>query len=291
MHLIAMKLKEALGIPWIADFRDPWTEIEYYDDLRLTHRSDRKHHRLEHEVLSKADTVVTVTPNWARNLGRLGNRNVRVIYNGFDQDDCYSPINKSPIAEGTFSITYIGVLMEVRNPEKLWQAFGELIKEDPTFGKALKVNLIGQIDTSVRRCIVENGLADHVNYQTYVPHEQVAAINKDSSVLLLTLNPESKPLAKGLVPAKLYEYIASQRPIICIGPEDGDAAQILKETNSGITIDFEDKDKMKQVILDLYQRYKTDGLPDNETTSIEKYSRKALAGEYGKLLGKITDLP
>lgn len=291
MHLIAMKLKEVLGIPWIADFRDPWTEIEYYDDLHLTHRSDRKHHRLEHEVLSKADTVVTVTPNWARNLGRLGNRNVRVIYNGFDQDDCYSPINKSPIAEGTFSITYIGVLMEVRNPEKLWQAFGELIKEDPTFGKALKVNLIGQIDTSVRRCIVENGLADHVNYQTYVPHEQVAAINKDSSVLLLTLNPESKPLAKGLVPAKLYEYIASQRPIICIGPEDGDAAQILKETNSGITIDFEDKDKMKEVILDYYQRYKTDGLPDNETTSIEKYSRKALAGEYGKLLGKITDLP
>ena len=287
MHLIAMKLKEAMSIPWIADFRDPWTEIEYYDDLHLSRRSDRKHHHLEHEVLGKADTIVTVTPNWARNLGRLGNRNVRVIYNGFDTEDCYSTISQNQIAKGSFSITYIGVLMEVRNPEKLWQAIGELIKEDPSFGKALKVNLIGQIDNSVRRCIVESGLENNVLYQAYVPHNQVAAINKDSSVLLLTLNPDSKPLAKGLVPAKLFEYLASQRPILCIGPEDGDAAQILKETNSGITIGFEDKDKMKQVILDLYQQYKTNGLPDNETSSIEKYSRKALAGDYARLLDKI----
>ena len=287
MHLIAMKLKVAMNIPWIADFRDPWTEIEYYDDLHLTSRSDRKHHRLEHEVLSKADTIVTVTPNWARNLGRLGNRNVRVIYNGFDTEDCYSTISQNQIAKGSFSITYIGVLMEVRNPEKLWQAIGELIKEDLSFGKALKVNLIGQIDDSVRKSIVENGLTNQVNYQTYVPHDQVAAINKNSSILLLTLNPDNKPLAKGLVPAKLFEYLVSGRPIFCIGSEDGDAAQILKETNAGITIGFDNKEKMKEVILDYYQQYKTNGLPDNETTSIEKYSRKALAGEYASLLDKI----
>jgi hypothetical protein len=287
MHLIAMKLKEAMSIPWIADFRDPWTEIEYYDDLHLTSRSDRKHHRLEHEVLSKADTIVTVTPNWARNLGRLGNRNVRVIYNGFDQDDNYSSNVVSQITEGTFSITYIGVLMKVRNPEKLWQALGELVKGDPSIGKDLKVNLIGQIDNSVRNSIVENGLTNKVNYQTYVPHDQVAAINKNSSVLLLTLNPDNKPLAKGLVPAKLFEYLASGRPILCIGPNDGDAARILKETKAGITIGFDDKEKMKEVIMDYYQQYITNGLPDNETTSIEKYSRKALAGEYASLLDKI----
>lgn len=287
MHLIAMKLKEVLGIPWIADFRDPWTEIEYYEDLRLTRRSDCKHHNLEHEVLSKADTVVTVTPNWARNLGRLGNRNVRVIYNGFDHDDSYSPNAVSHITEGTFSITYIGVLMKVRNPEKLWQALGELVKGDPSFGKVLKINLIGQFDNSVRRSIVENGLTNQVNYQTYVPHDQVAAINKNSSVLLLTLNPDNKPLAKGLVPAKLFEYLASGRPILCIGPEDGDAARLLEETKAGITIGFDDKERMKEVIMDYYQQYKTNCLPDNETTSIEKYSRKALAGEYTKLLEKI----
>ena len=69
MHLIAMKLKEALGIPWIADFRDPWTEIDYYNDLHLTRWADRKHHRLEREVLTKTDKVITVAPDGARRLG------------------------------------------------------------------------------------------------------------------------------------------------------------------------------------------------------------------------------
>ena len=79
MHLIAMKLKEALGLPWIADFRDPWTEIDYYDKLHLTKRADRKHHRLEHEVLTKADKVVTVAPDGARLIENLGGKDVASV--------------------------------------------------------------------------------------------------------------------------------------------------------------------------------------------------------------------
>ena len=96
MHLIAMKLKEALGLPWIADFRDPWTEIDYYDELHLTKRSDRKHHCLEHEVLTKADNVVTVGPDGARRLEKLGAKDVATIYNGFDRDDdAHTPVTLS----------------------------------------------------------------------------------------------------------------------------------------------------------------------------------------------------
>lgn len=285
MHLIAMKLKKELGIPWIADFRDPWTEIEYYDDLHLTQRSDRKHHQLEREVLTKADKVVTVSHDWSKRLGRLGNRNVRVIFNGFDQDDLpQSAGNKND--DGVFSITYIGVLMKVRNPDKLWQAFGELVKEDESFSNSLKINLIGQIDHSVKKSIADNGLDRNVSLVPYVPHDQVAAINNNSSVLLLTLNPDSKPFSKGLVPAKLFEYLASGRPILCIGPEDGDAAHILTETHAGQTVSFENKEKMKEIVKDLYNKYLMNGLPSNESKEVEKYSRRALAGEYGRLLDK-----
>ena len=289
MHLIAMKLQSSLNIPWIADFRDPWTEIEYYDDLHLTRRADRKQHKLEHEVLTKADKVVTVTPDWGRRLGRIGNRNVRVIYNGFDDDDQIAQNTEIKKDGSTFSITYIGVLMEVRNPVKLWQAFGELVKEDDAFAKALKVNLVGQIDNSVKNCIAESGLTEQVSVSPYVPHDQVDAINRNSSVLLLTLNPDSKPLAKGLVPAKLFEYLASGRPILCIGPKDGDAARILKETQAGTTIGFEDKEQMKEVVKDLYHRHLENDLADNEGPAIKKYSRKALTSKYGKLLNEITD--
>jgi glycosyltransferase involved in cell wall biosynthesis len=283
MHLIALKLKEALGLPWIADFRDPWTEIDYYNDLHLTAWADRKHHRLEQEVLTKADKVVTVAPDGARRLGRLGNRNVRTIYNGFDRDDdAQTPVNLSE----QFTITYLGVLSKIQNPSNLWQALAELIKEDSGFDKNLKINMIGQIDSAVVSSIDENGLTQHVAYSPYMPHDQVSAVHRSSTLLLLLLMPDSEPRAKGLLTGKLFEYMASGRPILCIGPEDGDAARILRETGAGQTVSFEDKEKMKEALKNLYQRFLENDLPNNTNTTIEQYSRKNMAEKYAKLLNQ-----
>ena len=283
MHLIALKLKEALGLPWIADFRDPWTEIDYYNDLHLTAWADRRHHRLEQEVLTKADKVVTVAPDGARRLGRLGNRNVRTIYNGFDRDDdTQMPVNLSE----QFTITYLGVLSKIQNPSNLWQALSELIKEDSGFDKSLKINMIGQIDSTVVSSIDENGLTQHVAYSPYMPHDQVSAVHRSSTLLLLLLMPDSEPRAKGLLTGKLFEYMASGRPILCIGPEDGDAARILRETGAGQTVSFEDKVKMKETLKNLYQRFLENDLPNNTSTTIEQYSRKNMAQKYAKLLNQ-----
>ena len=283
MHLIALKLKEALGLPWIADFRDPWTEIDYYNDLHLTAWADRKHHRLEQEVLTKADKVVTVAPDGARRLGRLGNRNVRTIYNGFDRnDDAQTPVNLSE----QFTITYLGVLSKIQNPSNLWQALAELIKEDSGFDESLRINMIGQIDSTVVSSINENGLTHHVAYSPYMPHDQVSAVHRSSTLLLLLLMPDSEPRAKGLLTGKLFEYMASGRPILCIGPEDGDAARILRETGAGQTISFEDKEKIKEALKNLYQRYLENDLPNNTNTTIEHYSRKNMAEKYAKLLNQ-----
>ena len=281
MHLIALKLKEALGLPWIADFRDPWTEIDYYNDLHLTAWADRKHHRLEQEVLTTADKVVTVAPDGARRLGRLGNRNVRTIYNGFDRDDdTQTPVNLSE----QFTITYLGVLSKIQNPSNLWQALAELIKEDSEFDKSLKINMIGQIDSAVVSSIDENGLTQHVAYSPYMPHDQVSAVHRSSTLLLLLLMPDSEPRAKGLLTGKLFEYMASGRPILCIGPEDGDAARILRETGAGQTISFEDKEKMKEALKNLYQRYLNHTLPNNTNTAVEQFSRKNMSEKYAMLL-------
>lgn len=137
MHLIALKLHKALNIPWIADFRDPWTEIDYYDQLHLTPRSDRKHHKLEHEVLTQADQVVTVAPDGARRLEALGACNVKTIYNGFDWNDEDRSTETRPQNE-KFNLTYIGVLSKIQNPENLWEAIGELVEESESFGRNCK---------------------------------------------------------------------------------------------------------------------------------------------------------
>lgn len=283
MHLIAMKLKKDLGIPWIADFRDPWTEIDYYNDLHLTPWADRKHHRLELEVLTQADKVVTVAPDGARRLGRIGNRNVRTIYNGFDRDDDVQTPVRLP---DTFTITYLGVLSKVQNPNNLWQAMAELIKEDSSFDKNLKINMIGQIDSTVVSSIDENGLTQHVNYSPCIPHDQVSAAHRSSTLLLLLLMPDSEPRAKGLVTGKLFEYMASGRPILCIGPENGDAARILRETGAGQTVSFGDKEKIKMTLKNLYQKYLDHNLTGNTSAAVEQFSRKTMAGDYARLLGQ-----
>ena len=282
MHLIAMQLKEALGLPWIADFRDPWTEIDYYSKLRLTRRADRKHHRLEREVLTKADKVVTVSPNWASRLERLGAPKADVVYNGFDESDIVQ--TNDAVASDKFTLTYLGVLFKVRNPESLWQALGELIPEDPVFAEKLQVKLIGQVDKEVMQTIADNGLQSHVTLSPYIPHDQVAEALHQSSILLLPLMSDAETDTLGLIPAKLFEYLASGRPILCIGPTNGDTAHILDEAKAGITVAFEDKERMKTVVKDLYREHSEGKTLFDGNKAIEKYSRKSLAGEYAQLL-------
>ena len=283
MHLIAMKLKKALGLPWIADFRDPWTEIDFYEELHLTMWADRKHHRLEHEVLAKADRVVTVSWNWAKGLERLGAKEAIVIQNGYDWET--SSDHQKTTLSPEFTLTHLGVIGAARNAPALWEALSELKNANEHFSKDLRINLIGQVDQTVVRNLEECGLKDNTVITPHVPHDEVQRLQNASQILLLLVN--NAPNAKGILTGKLYEYLASGRPILAIGPEDGDAARLLDETQTGTVVDFDDKDKMKEVVLAYYQRYKENSLFGNDTSSIEKYSRRSLAGEYAVLLNKV----
>lgn len=282
MHLIALKLKEALGIPWIADFRDPWTEIDYYDDLHLSRWADKKQHKLEYKVLTEADRIVTVSWTWAKGLGRLGNRNVRVIQNGYDWDFELTE-NKEPLSD-EFSLTHLGIIGQARNSPTLWQVLRELKNELDGFGKSLKIRLIGQVDQSVVESLNVCGLMENTEIITQVPHNMVKRFQDSSQVLLLLVN--NAPNAKGILTGKLYEYLASGRPILAIGPEDGDAAKLLEETQAGTIIDFDNKDKMKMAIKSLYHNYLEHNLTSNKSIETEKYSRRALAEEYARLIDK-----
>ena len=282
MHLIAMKLKKRIDIPWIADFRDPWTEIDFYDELHLSRCANRKQHKLERQVLTQADEVVTVSWNWAKGLERLGDRKVQVIQNGYDW--VFDPAEEKPTLSEAFTLTHLGVIGPARNAPTLWQALQELKDEINDFNKALKIKLVGQVDQSVFENLKTCGLTENTEPIAHVSHDEVKRIQDASQVLLLLVN--NAPNAKGILTGKLYEYLASGRPILAIGPEDGDAAQLLKETHAGFIVDFENKEKMKEVIKELYQNYLGNGLPFNDNKEIEKYSRKALAGEYAALLEK-----
>jgi glycosyltransferase involved in cell wall biosynthesis len=278
MHLIALALKAKFNIPWIADFRDPWTNIDFYGALRLTRRSDKKHHRLEREVLSAANRVVVVSRGMAKDFDGIHARDYTVITNGFDGP---VPTGSEDPADEKFTVAHIGSMVPSRNPESLWQALEELCHENPGFRSKLVIKLVGQIDHAVRTSISAHGLEQHLVLIDYLPHNEVARAQVEASVLLLIIN--NTPNAALVVTGKLFEYIRSGRPVLCIGPTGGDAASILSETNTGITVDHPDVKGIKMNLLSYFIRYQ-DGNLKAEGKGIEKYSRKNLTGQMAGIL-------
>ena len=277
-HLIAKKITANYNLPWIADFRDPWTNIDFYNDLMLSKFADRKHKRLEKLVLSSADIILTVGKTLALELSQLGAKRVEVVENGYDKSD----LNKGFInqLDDKFSIAHIGTFSPSRNNETLWKALSELVKEDDFFFNKLELKLIGKIDYSVTESLKKYDLASFVNHIPYLSHDLV--INQQMSSHLLLLMVNNTPNAKGIVTGKIFEYMASNRPTLVIGPSDGDVAEIVSKCNAGVTCDFDDIKKMKVSILNVFYKKQV-----NEP-SIENYSREALTMRLSNMLNDIT---
>lgn len=278
MHLIALGLKEKFDVPWIADFRDPWTDIDFYAKLRLTKWADKIHHKLELKVLTKADHVVTVSPGCAADLGKIINRKIEVIYNGYDPLDYQFT---KPEQSKTFTISHFGAFNKDRNPASLWAAIKEISETNPEFRKLLCIQLIGQTDDSIINDIRKNNLTENLVLIEHLAHQEGLVQLSKSQVLLLPLN--DAPNVKGILPGKMFEYMALQRPILALGPTDADYAKILKETNSGVPLGFDDVVGIKNALQNYFQLFKENKLAV-ESNSYEKYSRKNLAGQFVKLV-------
>lgn len=278
-HLIGLGLQEKLGVSWVADFRDPWTDIDYFHQLPLTKRGLKKHRTQEALVVSKADLVLVVGTTMRQMLLKY-NKNIAVVTNGYD-----GQIDKeSVVLDARFSITHIGLMNEARNPYALWKVLSELCDELPGFAKDLEIKLIGKTDASVQHSIAAEGLVGCVNELGYIPHDQVHQYQKSSQILLLAVN--KVPSAKGIITGKIFEYLLAKRPIVAIGPEDGDLAAILKETHAGDIFDFDTSSRLKEKIVALYQTYKENELVVH-SKHIDKYHRKALTETLASLLKKL----
>ncbi len=278
MHLIALGLKKKFDIPWIADFRDPWTDIDFYHKLRLTKWADQKHRRLEKKVLEKADHIVTVSPGCATDLEKIATKKIEVIYNGFDPTD-YNFVKSEP--DKTFTISHFGAFNKDRNPASLWIALNQLTETNTDLKRLLRIQLIGQTDESIINDINKNNLSGNLILKEHLPHQQGLEELGKSQVLLLPLN--DAPNVKGILPGKMYEYMALRRPILALGPTDADYAGILRETNAGVPLNFDDVKGIKETLLNYFQLFQENKL-EVESGAIEKYSRKNLAARFVGLI-------
>ncbi|MCF8364469.1 MAG: glycosyltransferase family 4 protein [Bacteroidales bacterium] len=281
MHLIAHQLKQITGLPWIADFRDPWTQISYYRDLKLLPWADKKHKQLEKKMLAEADQVMVVSEGMKQEFDAIFSRDYQVIPNGFDEDDI--PKGKI-IRDKKFSIAHIGSLATSRNPAALWEALKQIDDENAGFSEQLEIKLAGKVDINVLDMIKSYGLEKNLTLISYLSHDKVIEEQHKSAVLLLLIH--DTPKAGLILTGKLFEYLSAKRPILCIGPEDGDAAKIISKTQSGATVNRDNTLLIKQQILRFYNDF-VQGTDFNGSTKIERYSRKALTGQLSQIMDQM----
>ncbi len=283
MHLIAMEVCRRMKLPWLADLRDPWTNIDFYKDLKLTKKADALHRKLEKQVLSRAGEVTVISRSMAEDCRRIYERKYEVITNGYDPGD--TDISHPPTPDKKFSIAHIGTLVSTRNPETLWIALKELIAGDSKFAGDLEIKLVGKVDYKVMESIKEYGLEGFLRKIDYLPHDEVVRCQQESAVLLLIIN--NTPNAKMILTGKFFEYLAAKRPILCLGPADGDAAAILSETHAGLLAGFGDAIAMKNNIRSLYKDYVCGNL-NSQSLNIEQFSRPELTRKLAALLDRVT---
>jgi len=282
MHRIALQLHRKTRIPWLADFRDPWTNIDFYKELQLTSIADRIHHKMELEVLKEATRVTVIGPYMATDFKRLYERPYQIITNGFDPDDTGHPLAVQP--KGKFSISHIGTMAASRNPVSLWKALRQLSMEIPGFIEDLEICLTGNVDIVITESIFSYSLDCNLNRIDYLPHDKVIDLQKNSAVLLLQIN--NTPNARMILPGKFFEYMASGRPILCIGPTDGDSATIIKETGCGLTAGFDDVALIKKHLETFYTAYKKKELVVSPA-EINRFSRPELTQRMAALLNEM----
>ena len=283
LHLIGLGLKKSNpNLRWIADFRDPWTQISYHKELKLTSWAAKKHEDLEHEVMSKANLVLATSYTDGDNFKKIGAKRVEVITNGFEEVKQETEKDKE-----YFHITYSGGLEMLRNPLSLWKAINDLSKSNSSFKNDLKLNFYGSLADDVKQTIVDEGLNSNLVVHGYVSHqESLDAINK-ANVLLLT--NFDNVASKGIIPGKLFEYMATGNPILAVGPNDADVEKILLKTKAGEYFNHQEVEKIKSTILNIYNQWLVNPkskfmMNENE---VQQFNRKNLTKKLAEIIHTI----
>ncbi len=269
-QLIGLRLKKEFSIHWVADLRDPWTEIYYNKLLYRTNWAIKRDANLEKKCLENADQIIVVSKSIADSFltkyPAIVNK-VNIIANGYDEDD-FTNIHENNHQENV--ISYVGNLGPQYPIEGFLDAFSELLKKDPTW----KLKFVGNCHAGVKERIYLLRLESYVVFIPYVSHSEAIQSMMNSSVLLLII-PEIED-NKGILTGKLFEYVATGNPILFIGPTDGDAATILNEYGRSWIVSPSDK-------IDLERLFSSNEIQLLSNT-MENYSRKFLTQKLRKLL-------
>lgn len=281
-HLIGLGVKEQFNLPWVVDYRDQWTQIDFYKELNLTWLADKHHKYLEKKVLDNCERITPIGKTMGSDLIAISQTPYTVITNGFDESD---KANQDTALEKKFTITYIGTMNNARDPKVLWKALSELKSEQHPLIQEVEVKLVGKIEDSIKQTIVNYSVEELVNFVGYVNHREALQLQNKAQILLLVINNTWNN--KSILTGKIFEYLASNRPVLCIGPKDGDAAAIINEAGSGLVVEYEEVEVVKVQLKSWYEAFLNNSL-STKSSNIDIYSRRSLTQKMATVLNEIT---
>lgn len=280
-HLLGAYLKKKLNIPWIADYRDLWSNNDYhYFKTGIFSRIDT---HLENKSINFANAIITASQPLAERIEKFHDQNVRAINNGFDRDD----YTFDTIPESKFSITYTGLFYPGRQDTyMLFEAISQLIREKKISEENIQVLFFGRKLEYMEELKLKYSLNNVVRVLGQISSEEAKKRQKAATLLLL-LDEMVKDNTSLVIAAKVYEYLGARRPILCLGAYEGAISDILKRTNSGYFLtSVEDT---KKTILALYKRFYRDGfIPyEGNESVIEQYSYKGISRSLSEIVMEI----
>jgi glycosyltransferase involved in cell wall biosynthesis len=279
LHLIGQQLKQKHGVPWLADFRDPWSQWEFLDTLPMLPFIRRRHEVLEQQVLQLADVVVTISPTFQRDLEKLSGRKIDLITNGYDPADIPQDFTPRLKAANRLHLVYTGIIDAIRNPLPLMQA---LKAEFETAGEEVSWTFVGKVSEQVQQQVqADPWLQSHIHFSGYVPHHEVFDFYSKADALVLILTDTKN--AKGNIPGKLFEYLATGLRVLALGDPRGDSSEILTKAGAGAVLSHADQSAMRLALRTVYQ---TEG-NSQAIGSLEAFSRKTGSKQVAELLDKV----
>jgi glycosyltransferase involved in cell wall biosynthesis len=282
-QLIGLALKQKFGIRWIADVRDPWTDIYYYKDLQHTAWAKKKDAAYEREVIENCDALLVTSSDTKRlflaKAPQVESAKIKVLPNGFDEEDFEDP--SAPPADA-FVITYTGTITETYNIEMFLKATAEVASRHADI--PFRLRFVGKISALIHQQIVGSGLEPVTEVIPFVPHSESVKYLLNSTILLMGIPDVENNFC--ILPGKLFEYLAANKPIICIGPLHSDADRIIDECGAGRVFHYAAFDLMVDHLDQLAQGWKINTNLDLPYIAYHRYSRRNLTGELARIILK-----
>lgn len=285
-HLVAHILKRRSGLPWVADFRDPWTQNTYVSYPSPVLQLENK---MEAAVVRAADKITTINRFMTQDIqqkyiNQPADKFVTITH-GFDPQDFPAPNSKRNCSSGKFTITYTGGLYGKRKVDTFLYAVKELVNDNESLNDKLNIRFIGY-GLPAKRLLDQLGLDRVVATSSFVTHQEAWNYLSGSDVLLFVLGTDK--LDERASTGKLFEYLAIGKPVLALAPE-GVAADIIRQANIGMVVNPEDKEGIKQAISEMYHKFTRGNLqitPNKEV--IDQYDVTKLTGRFAALFDELT---